>query len=304
MKQLCSCLLVLINMIAVAQNFSIIQQELIPLGNEMLKGKTLVDREEAANKFKSKFKKALELNNSFKFNFDSLENVSKAFSEDGKLKVYTWLMPLGDGTFRYYGFVQTNLDKNNYIQLFELTDPSNDQIKPDRGRLDQKKWNTIQYNYHNWIGCLYYKCITTKYKKKTHYTLLGWEGYNNLSTRKIIEPIIVNAKGDLKFGDTRFKDENRGHRRVIFEYAEQASMSLKYYPENQEIIFDHLSPPEPQLKGQFQFYGPDFSYDAYFFDKGKWIYKKEVTPRNEKDQEKTVPKIEKINDDKMYKPKK
>jgi hypothetical protein len=32
-------------MIAVAQNFSIIQQELIPLGNEMLKGKTLVDRE-------------------------------------------------------------------------------------------------------------------------------------------------------------------------------------------------------------------------------------------------------------------
>lgn len=304
MKQLSACLLILVNLIAAAQNLSVIQQELIPLGNDMLKGKTLADREEAATQFKSKFKKALEQNNSYIFNFDSLENVSKAFSEDGKLKVYTWLMPLGDGTFRYFGYVQTNMDKNNFIQVFELSDPAYDEIKPDRSRLEQKRWSMQQYNYRNWVGCLYYKCITTKYKKKTYYTLLGWEGYNNLATRKIIEPLLASSKGDLKFGDSRFKDENRGQRRVIFEYAEQASMSLKYYPESQEIIFDHLSPPEPQLKGQYQFYGPDFTYDTYYFEKGKWIYKKEVTPRNLKDQEKTTPKMEKISDDKMYKPKK
>lgn len=287
-----------------AQDINQLQRELIPLGNKMLKSKTLVEREEAAVLFKSKFKKAIQLNESYKFNFDSLENVSKVFSDDGKVKVYTWLMPVGDGTFRYYGFVQTNLDKNNYIQLFELTDPSNDKLNADKSRLDIKKWSYAQYNYRNWIGCVYYKIITTKYKKKTFYTLLGWEGYNNLSTRKVIEPLLVSSKGDLRFGDSRFKDENRGFRRVIFEYAEQASMSLKYYPENQEIIYDHLSPPEPQLKGQFQFYGPDFTYDEYYFEKGKWIWKKEVTPRNEKDEEKIPQKIEKINDDKMYKPKK
>jgi len=277
-----------------AQGFAEKEVELRKYIPVILKSKTENDRIEAAMIFNKEFKKVLETPESYQYNFDSLSNVSKAFSTDGKVKVYTFLVLLDNGTYKYFGFVQTLWGKKSTVQLVELYDHKE----------EIKNFPQALINHRKWSGAIYYQCVTTIYKRKTYYTLLAWEGNTNLINRKIIEPLQVNKHGEVKFGDNLFTDEvNKRNRRVIFDYSKQASMSLKYYSETMDIVFDHLSPPEPQLTGQYQFYGPDFSYDAYRFSKGKWNLVTDVLPRNTKDNEKPFKRPEKVKTDKLYKPK-
>ena len=39
---------------------------------------------------------------------------------------------------------------------------------------------------------------------------------------------------------------------------------------------------EASFEGQYQFYGPDLSYDGFEFKNGKWLYIKDVDARNSK----------------------
>jgi len=50
----------------------------------------------------------------------------------------------------------------------------------------------------------------------------------------------------------------------MFQYAGEVSMSLKYNSSRKQIVFSHLAPntPDPTLENQFQYYGPDGSFDA------------------------------------------
>jgi hypothetical protein len=59
-------------------------------------------------------------------------------------------------------------------------------------------------------------------------------------------------------------------------------MSLRYEEDRKRIVFDHLSPPDASLKGQTQYYGPDLSYDAYYWKKGRWQLRENIDARNRK----------------------
>jgi hypothetical protein len=61
-----------------------------------------------------------------------------------------------------------------------------------------------------------------------------------------------------------------GARRIIFEYSRQASMLLDYQTADKTIIFDHLAPRDENVRGQYEFYGPDFSYDGLRLVSGRW----------------------------------
>lgn len=94
-----------------------------------------------------------------------------------------------------------------------------------------------------------------------------------------------------KFGTPIFNIGKKVKKRVIFEYNSQAIMSLRYDEDKKLIIFDHLSPPDPSLEGQYQYYGPDGSYDALKFKKGKWILLEDLDARNKrKSNKKTLQK--------------
>ena len=96
--------------------------------------------------------------------------------------------------------------------------------------------------------------------------------------------VYFNEKGFPKFGDGIFLSENgKVKKRILFEYKAGVVMHLRYNEESNVIIFDHLSPSDPNLEGQFEFYGPDFSYDMFEFKEGKWNYVKEIDARNGKD---------------------
>ena len=71
----------------------------------------------------------------------------------------------------------------------------------------------------------------------------------------------------------------------MFEYATEVAMSLKYNEERKQIIYSHLAPNsiDPTLEGQFQYYGPDGSFDALTLKKGKWYQETDIDIRKLKD---------------------
>jgi hypothetical protein len=195
-------------------------------------------------------------------------------SPDRQVRVFTWDVEAEDGTHMYYGFVQAYNKKSKKYEVYQLTDKSDAIKDPENAILDNTKW----------FGAYYYQVAQVKYKQKKYYVLLGWDGNNRITNKRLIEVLYFNEKGFPKFGDAIFTAENgKIKKRVIFEYQAGIFMSLRYEDEKQVIVFDHLSPSNPNLEGQYEFYGPDFSYDMMEFKEGKWQYKKDVLPRNDKD---------------------
>ncbi|MBA7588034.1 hypothetical protein ES708_30082 [subsurface metagenome] len=67
---------------------------------------------------------------------------------------------------------------------------------------------------------------------------------------------------------------------IEFEYNEKAVMSLRYNKDAKMIVFDHLSPSNASLQGNYEFYGPDFSYDGLTFEKGIWVHYENIVITN------------------------
>jgi len=221
----------------------------------------------------NKFEEILDKSGSFEYNFDTLKNyVSILYSDDNLLKIYTWGTFFSDGTYKYYGFIQHRNKKKEAITVYKLTDKSDEIENPE---------NEILSN-DNWFGAVYYELITTKDGKKKIYTLLGWDGNNDFSNKKIIDVLTFSGSEKPKFG-LSFNIEEKKSKRVIFEFNKLATMSLKYNPSIGNIIYDHLSPSEPKFEGVYRFYGPDFSYDGLYFDDGVWLYMPDLDIRNDKE---------------------
>jgi hypothetical protein len=82
-------------------------------------------------------------------------------------------------------------------------------------------------------------------------------------------------------------------------------MSLKYNDSRKQIIFSHLAPNnlDPMLVGQYQYYGPDGSFDALNMKKGRWTYEGAIDIRKDKDKNDNVKKPEPEKQTPVYKPK-
>lgn len=234
-----------------------------------------------------KFESILNEPNSFEnYTFDSLQkDLSILDSPDNKFRIITWQIEKSDGSFEYYGFLQskhTDIKKTGFlrktrtesIQLYPLTDRSSEIKNPENTITDNKKW----------YGMRYYKIIHTKTKTKNYYTLLGWDGNDKYSQKKIIDVLTFDKTGLPRFGADIFNFQKKYPKRVIFEYSSTCSMSLKYSQKKDSIIFAHLAPIEPQLEGQFQYYCSDMSFDGFGFKKGKWNYGADLNAVNDKDE--------------------
>lgn len=227
-------------------------------------------KEEIAKQIKLEFNNVLQIPASFEYSFELLKNVSILLSDNEIVKVYTWNIPYNNGTFKYGGFIQYKKKKS--FKLTQLIDKSEEINDPEHQYLYAEKW----------YGALYYELIYTKVKKRDYYTLLGWDGGDLFVNRKIIEVFTINNKGIPRFGGT-LQAKNRQLRRKVFEYSNKANMVLRYDKNVKMIVFDHLSPSKPKYQGQTQYYGPDFSHDGLFFEKGKWIYSPDIDVRNPKE---------------------
>ncbi len=250
-----------------------VQDSLKPLSAVILDTrKTDEERELANTKFKSVLNRCLKSNGAEKFVFDSLNTIARLAPEDKSFVIYNWEMPHADGTFTFFAFVLSKNKKTKSYVFTELNDASYSIKRPESAILKADQW----------FGAHYYKVITVKRKGKSYYCLLGADWNNKLSKKKILEILSIEKDGSLKFGAPIINYNKVTLNRLIFEYTSNVSMSLNYDEKSKRIMFDHLSPIEEGLKGQYQFYAPDLSYDALKFKKGKWQLIENVDARNAK----------------------
>ncbi|MDR2834947.1 MAG: hypothetical protein LBV69_01920 [Bacteroidales bacterium] len=229
-----------------------------------------IDKEKINDNLINYFIKFLENGNSFSANFSELNFVTVLKSDDNKLNVFTWNLAFKTGKLKYYGFLQYK--KNNKILVYFLQDMKYYYEDEDL----EDVTNALYGTNTEWFGAIYYEIITKKYQSQTYYTLLGWDGANLLINRKIIEVLHFGRKDLPLFGGKVFKKEKNTANKFMFEFSEKATMLLRYNKQIDMIVFDHLAPYEDKFAGLPQFYGPDYSYDAFFFDKGKWVYNQNI----------------------------
>jgi hypothetical protein len=258
---------------ASAQNLSV-QDSVYNLYIDFVRSGTTESKFENSKKFANGLNASLAADTKCLLTFDSLRKYKVMIESSDKLvRLFTWEVEAEDGTHMYYGFIQSYNRKTQKYDVYKLNDRSEGIKDPENAILDNTKW----------FGAYYYEIIPVKYKKKKYYTLLGWDGNNRVTNKRLIDVLYFTDKGFPKFGDAIFSSENgKTKKRIIFEYQAGLFMSLRYDEEKSAIVFDHLSPSNPNLEGQFSFYGPDFSYDMLQFKEGKWLYIKDIIPRNDK----------------------
>ncbi|MCG8410461.1 MAG: hypothetical protein MI739_04155 [Bacteroidales bacterium] len=217
----------------------------------------------------NEFRLALKQKESFYYKFSPLKNIGIINSNDKKVRIITWNLAFSNGTHKYFGFIQYKKSKRQ-IRTYELFDNSENIKNPEYAILGNA----------NWYGALYYRIIVNKYKGKTYYTLLGADLNDLFTHKKIVEILHFDKKENVVFGDKVFKNRNKALTRIIFEFNAQAKMVLSYNKKMEMIVYDHLSPSDPRFVGQYEFYGPDFSYDGLKYEKGIWNTYKEIDVRN------------------------
>ncbi len=202
-------------------------------------------------------KKTLKEKGSFEYPFDKLQFLGKVISSDQKLRVFSWNCVLNCGRYQYFSIIQKKIGRK--FELFEL-----------HHNFDVKEDMTSQFSEKEWLGALYYQIVPFKSQKETKYLLLGWDGGKDRTNKKLIEVLSFSKTGDVVLGAPVINWRGKRLSRVIFEYSKQVQMTLKFYEKTNLIVFDHLSPAEPRYINQFEYYGPDFSYDALEFKEGVW----------------------------------
>jgi hypothetical protein len=241
--------------------------------------------------FTSLLDEVLDKNNSWAWPFDSLVKFRMLLNApDQEMRIMTWSLPLDDGSYRYYGYIQRMDPATKKWSVFRLEDKSEEIRKPEMATVGAEKW----------YGCYYFKLVETYYDDKRYYTLLGWDGYSKLTQKRIIDLLWFNASGEPQFGDAVFevrkvmgktdREITVWQKRIIFEFKQLAIMALDFDEKKHLIVYEHLSPEESWEKDQFQYYVPDLGLDGLKFKKGKWYYVKDAKVRNSR-----------TNTDKYYK---
>ena len=239
--------------------------------NNLRNSKNDKDKFENNKVFKNYLNETFDLEGVFDYPFSKLKSLGTIKSDDELLRFFNWNVELDDHSQKYYCYILKKDLKKKKTIVIELVD--NSYMLPARpdGVLDAK----------NWYGALYYKIIPVSKGNKTMYTVLGMDANNSMSNIKIIDALYFTGNS-VRLGSPIFKTNEGTVKRVFFEYSKKAYMSLKFEPEYNRIIYDHLSPETPSMTGFYSYYVPDFSYDAFVFYKSKWILQEAVVGVNKK----------------------
>jgi hypothetical protein len=270
-----ACLLLIIN-VASAQHsdetknlkeLSIYQDSLKALGKTFINNPDELERKNANYKFIRFLVSALKVPHSFNYSFDSVKAISIINAPDSRFRIMSWHVMNQDGSYRFYGTVQMNTGEK--LVMYPLEDYSPMLKNPEDSVTDN----------HKWYGAQYYKIVRVAVARP-YYILLGWKGNNVRSTRKVIEVLSFDRNNKPSFGMPVFGGTVKNRKRIVFEYTRQASMLLRYVPEQDLIVFDHLSPPDQKLKDKPETFGPDLSYDGFKLKNGKWELIENLDMRN------------------------
>lgn len=207
------------------------------------------------------------------FVLDSLERRSLKIiaSPDGMLRICTWHYVLRDATSQYGGAVKYGKE----VMPLHFNDSPIEDNK--------------EYTQDNWCGGIYYDVVPVRTKKKeTLYTLLAWDGNNGVTSKKIIDVLTFNRKGQPVFGASVFNVGHRVAKRVVVEYASSSSMLLEYDEEQKAIVSNALNVSEERFSEVAEFYSAGDMFNVYRLEHGKWVLYANVDLRLNKKESKDL----------------
>lgn len=231
---------------------------------DMINAHEATERFQADSMFTRMLVRALKVNHSFSYPFDSLQTVSRLYAPDSSFRIFTWQLVQDEASFRRHGAIQMKTADGSLL-LFPLIDKTQ-QVDNIQGAVTG---NT------NWIGAIYYKIIQTSYQQKKFYTLLGYDEHSFRSTKKRIE-VLTFDNGKPVFGGPYFSFEQDTvpkpvQYRFEIEYKKDGNASIKYDEELGMIIYDHLISKNDQ-PGKAYTYVPDGDYEGFEWVNGKWLH--------------------------------
>jgi len=234
--------------------------------------KTDTEKTELNQKIINLLQEVLQNNLSRFYPFDKLNKLSKLSDKKNVVRLFVWDTQWQNHTHTYYGLIQYYNKKKKRVFVYPLIDKSDSisnllktTLKPD-----------------NWYGALYYQMVPVKSGGRIYYTLIGFDQNNLLVSKKIIDVLYFTGAGKPRFGKRLFVLGKQKQSRVIYQYSARVVMMLRYAAEYKMIVADHLAPNKLSYKGLYQFYGPDFNYIGYKFEKGKWVLKENIEVKNPK----------------------
>ncbi len=238
------------------------------LSLQIIQGRTSADRFKADSLFTKIFVRALKVNNSFKYRFDSLFTISKIVPPDSSFKIFTWQMVINDNVIRQHGAIQMRTIDGS-LKLFPLIDKSD---------VTENMEDTVGNNF-GWIGAVYYRLVQKEAFSKKYYTLLGYDENNIRSNKKVIEVLTFN-NGEPLFGGSYFSfpDNSLNKKfiaRFILEFKKNASPRLTYDEDQDMIIYEHLISETGEM-GKKYTYIPDGDYEGMKWKNGKWVHIEKV----------------------------
>ena len=251
------------------------------LATEIIQGRNAADRLNADSQFTKMFVRALKINNSFDYPFDSLSTISRLIPEDSSFKIFTWQMVVNEYVTRQHGAIQMRT-ADGLLKLFPLIDKS---------AITLDKEDTIGNNL-GWMGAVYYKLIEKKSFGKNYYTLLGYDENNINSNKKVIE-ILTFKDGEPIFGGANFSFQDnsvikKARARYVMEYKKNSSPRLTYDPDQDMIIYEHLISETGEPNKKYT-YIPDGDYEGLKWVDGKWVHIQKVFTQKTPEGQEPVP---------------
>lgn len=225
---------------------------------------------EVSDSLENRLYELLTLSSLFENDFSGFEGLSTLISPDQRVKVVTWNVEETMGKHHFFGLLAVKNEEDGKIKVFRLQDRHVEISHPEDVVLSPSKW----------FGAVYYQMVPQKYKGDAYYALLGYNGNDAFSKFRIVDVLTFSKRGTPKFGAPVFDIKGLTKRRLVYEYSNQANMMLRYDDREDLIVLDHLAPMEPMYEGDRSYYGPDFSYDALEFKKGKWVLIENTEMRN------------------------
>lgn len=256
------------------------ERELHDLQKQTFFSRNEKERIEGNKKFLGVWSKIIGNPEILNYAFDSLKEISVLSPKDKKFKLITWNLPKDDGTHAFFGFLLVNNSKRVKTGFLkhETTKSYDYFTLVDRSQTIKSPESYIG-SPDKWFGMLYTQLIECD----GYYTLIGWDGNDKLTQRKFVDVIYFKPNGNPVFGKDVFKFPRKNPKRLMFEYSTDVTMSLRYDEKRNQVVYSHLGSKQEGsvLDGQFQYYGPDGSFDALEQKKGKWITIEDVDARNE-----------------------
>lgn len=243
------------------QKMHIWQDSLLNLGQKIFATTSEMEKLESNFSFVRTLVSSLKEPNSYYYSFDQLKMISVVNAPDDKFRIFSWNVPLQDGSYLYYGAIQL---RSGNLKLIPLLDKTFEIKDVDKDVVDN----------NNWYGAQYYEIIPFQNNK---YILLGWKGHRADFTQKVIDVLNFDSDDKISFGQAVFSDKPTLVRK-IFSYNRQATMILQYNKANNRIEFDNLVAVEGKEKKD---YVPDLSHNAYIIKNNKLLLEENIEVLNQ-----------------------